>query len=78
MRDWKAVIRSWAAKDRKEKAEPTKTVLAQQYGQRDYSGVPAEIMERQNRKMEEFLRQKREAEKSGGLQKGPETYQEGS
>ena len=62
MRDWKAVIRSWAAKDRKEKAEPTKTVLAQQYGQRDYSGVPAEIMERQNRKMEEFLRQKREAE----------------
>ena len=62
MQDWKAAIRNWAAKDRKERAEPAGTVLAQQYGQRDYSGVDAEIRERTARKVEEFLRQKREAE----------------
>ena len=43
----------------------TKTVLAQQYGQRDYSDVPDEIRKKQNEKMEAFLKAKKEKESGG-------------
>lgn len=38
--------------------QPIKSVIAQQYEQRDYSGVQDEIMKEQEREIEEFLRQK--------------------
>ena len=49
-----------AAKERKQyrsggKAKPAKTVIAQQYEQRDYQGVQDELMARQDREMEEYL-----------------------
>ena len=37
-------------------AKPAKAVVAQQYGQRDYTDVQAELIAEQNREMEEFLR----------------------
>jgi len=49
-----------AAKERKQyrtagKAKPTKTVSAQQYDQRDYSGVQDELLAQQDKEMEEYL-----------------------
>jgi hypothetical protein len=45
MKNWEATVRNWAARDRKETNQqrpvvqrPAKTVVAQQYTQRDYSG----------------------------------------
>ena len=43
MKDWKAAVRNWARRDKKNPAQssvpvPAKTVTAQQYSQRDYSG----------------------------------------
>ena len=65
MKDWKACVITWEKRDNATGKTPSKTVVAQEYGQRDYSGVDAEIQERQNRKMEEFLRQ-RELERGAG------------
>lgn len=36
MRDWKQAVITWEKRDKRE-AKPTKTVVAQQYSQRDYS-----------------------------------------
>ena len=49
-----------AAKERKQyraagKTKPAKTVSAQQYDQRDYSGVQDELIAQQDREMEEYL-----------------------
>ena len=49
-----------AAKERKQyrpagKNKPAKTVSAQQYGQRDYSGVQEELIAQQDKEMEEYL-----------------------
>ena len=41
------------------KGQPKKEkvrVVAQDYGQRDYKGIPDELIEEQNREMEEFLK----------------------
>ena len=54
--------RRWEDDIPKPREKAQKQVIAQQYGQRDYSGVPDEIRERQSRKVEEFLRQKQEAQ----------------
>ena len=45
---------------KKERNRPTKTVLAQQYEQRDYSGVQAELIAEQDREMEEYMKQEKE------------------
>ena len=42
------------------RAAPTKTVVAQQYGQRDYSGVDSQIKSELDLEMEEWL-------KNGGM-----------
>lgn len=42
MKDWKACVRTWEGRDKK----PAKTVVAQQYGQRDYSGEQDDAMKR--------------------------------
>ena len=42
MKDWKACVRTWEQRDKK----PAKTVIAQQYTQRDYSGEQEEAMQR--------------------------------
>ena len=42
-------------------------VAAQQYEQRDYSGVQDEYMERYSREIEEKIRRKQEAMRSGGV-----------
>lgn len=50
MKDWKAAVRNWARREEKmQKApaqapRPTKTVTAQQYGQRDYSNEDHEAL----------------------------------
>ena len=56
--DWKAVIRTWERNNfnRGGPKTPTKTVVAQQYEQRDYSGVQADLMSEQDREMEEWMR----------------------
>jgi hypothetical protein len=59
VKNWKACIRTWEAGEDKP-AKPTKTVVAQQYEQRDYSGIQDELMEHQDREMEEYLRKERE------------------
>lgn len=59
VKNWKACIRTWEAGEDKP-AKPTKTVVAQQYEQRDYSSVQDELMEQQDREMEEYLRKERE------------------
>jgi hypothetical protein len=38
MRDWKAAVRTWEQRKNKPEQVQTKTVIAQQYSQRDYSG----------------------------------------
>lgn len=45
VRDWKACVRTWESNNRKN-ALPTKTVVAQQYEQRDYSSEQDEAMRR--------------------------------
>lgn len=51
MKDWKACVRTWEQRDnspRAAPAKPTKTVVAQQYEQRDYSGVQAALTAEQD------------------------------
>lgn len=63
MKDWKACVRTWEQRDnspRDAPAKPTKTVVAQQYEQRAYTGIDDQLMSEQDREMEEWLR-------SGGM-----------
>jgi len=51
MKDWKACVRTWEQRDNTPRAtpvKPTKTVVAQQYEQRDYSGVQAALTAEQD------------------------------
>ena len=49
MKDWKQCVITWEKRDGKTAPQrPTKTVVAQQYGQRDYSGVQDELMAEQD------------------------------
>lgn len=54
MKSWKACVRTWEERDKK----PSKTVVAQQYGQRDYSGVQDELMDQQQKEYERRIREK--------------------
>ena len=57
MKDWKATVRNWARKDKepeKPTARPVKTVLAQQYSQRDYSGVQDDLYDEISREIDEM------------------------
>lgn len=53
MKDWKATVRNWARRD---KTQQTKVVVAQQYEQRNYSGVQEQIKADQDREIMEFLK----------------------
>lgn len=59
MKSWKASVITWEKRETT-RAAPTKTVVAQQYEQRDYSGIQDELMDQQDRDMEEYLRKERE------------------
>ena len=59
MKDWKQCVITWEKRDRAT-TKPAKTVIAQQYEQRDYSGVQEEILERQRKEIMERLRAKHE------------------
>ena len=52
MSDWKMAVITWERRDKK----PAKTVAAQQYSQREYSGVQDQIMADQEREIMEFLK----------------------
>ena len=65
MKDWKQCVITWEKREgNKARERPAKTVIAQQYEQRDYSGVQDEMMEKQRREIEERLRRKREQEET--------------
>jgi hypothetical protein len=52
---------TWEKKEKhstQPKAQPTKTVVAQQYDQRSYDDVSREIMEDQIRDMEKWMRER--------------------
>ena len=55
MKDWKMSVITWEKRNKQNKP-PTKTVIAQQYQQRDYSGVQNEIQDELDREMEEYMR----------------------
>jgi hypothetical protein len=59
MKSWKASVITWEKRETT-RAAPVKKVVAQQYEQRDYSGIQDELMEQQDREMEEYLRKERE------------------
>jgi hypothetical protein len=59
MKDWKAAVRTWEEGNKGgdgSAGKPTKTVVAQQYQQRDYSNVTGDLRSELDREMEEFLR----------------------
>ena len=59
MKDWKAAVRTWEVGNKGgdgSAGKPTKTVVAQQYQQRDYSNVTGDLRSELDREMEEFLR----------------------
>ena len=59
MKDWKACVRTWEKRDdRKPDAKPKK-VVAQDYEQRDYAQVQDDLIEQQNRRIAERLKQKK-------------------
>jgi hypothetical protein len=61
MTDWKMAVVTWEKKEKhstQPKAQPTKTVVAQQYDQRSYDDVSREIMEDQIRDMEKWMRER--------------------
>lgn len=53
--DWRACIRTWESRD-KATGKPMKVLPAQDFPQRDYSGVNGELMEDLARKMEAFTK----------------------
>lgn len=57
MKDWKQCVITWEKRGgRNGPQRPAKTVIAQQYEQRDYSGVQDEYSAEQDREMEEYMR----------------------
>ena len=52
MKDWKACVRTWEQRN----TAKAKTVVAQQYDQRDYRSVQAEIDADMEKEMEEWMR----------------------
>ena len=52
MKDWKACVRTWEQRDRK----PVKVMPAQNFAQRDYSGVDQELADELGREMAEFMK----------------------
>ena len=56
MKDWKACVITWEKRD--SSPRPVKTVTAQQYEQRDYTGVQDELLERQRLEIEAKLKAK--------------------
>ena len=52
MKDWQATVRTWERADGMK--QTVKLVAAQDYGQRDYSGVVDELADEQARLMDEF------------------------
>jgi hypothetical protein len=66
MKDWEATVRNWARRDEENRSPsrpaakpsaPTKRVIAQNYEQRDYSGMDDDIMRRQSARIMARLRQ---------------------
>ena len=55
MKSWKASVITW---EKREQAAPTKTVIAQQYEQRDYSGVQEAVSNDYAGEIERRLREK--------------------
>ena len=58
MTDWKMAVVTWEKKDKPKPAQPAKpakTVIAQQYEQRDYGKVQDDLIDEQNREMEAWL-----------------------
>ena len=53
MKDWKACVRTWEQRE----AKSTKTVIAQNYDQRDYTAVQDQIMQRQNERLMKRLQE---------------------
>ena len=53
MKDWKASVRNWIRGSSQRSSTPAKTVVAQQYGQRDYSNEQESIDEMMERLMRE-------------------------
>ena len=60
MKDWRLAVVTWEknsfSKPQAAGKGATKPVNAQQYGQRDYTGVQAELMRQQDEEMQEFLK----------------------
>ena len=59
MKDWKAAVRTWEEGNKGgdvSAGKPTKTVVAQQYQQRDYSNVTDDLRSELDREMQEFMR----------------------
>lgn len=55
-KDWRACVRTWENRAKEMGKKPTKTVIAQQYEQRDYTGVQGELSAMQDLEMEEYMR----------------------
>ena len=55
-KDWKATIRTWEKNGYKTGKTPHKTVSAQEYDQRDYSGVQDEFKALQDAEIEAYLK----------------------
>lgn len=56
VKDWRACIRTWEQNAKERQVTPAKVVTAQQYDQRDYSGVQSDIERRQRERFAERLR----------------------
>lgn len=54
MKDWKACVRTWEQRN----TGKGKTVVAQQYSQRDYENVQDELMAEQEREMEKWIHER--------------------
>lgn len=55
MKDWKAAVITWEKEDRKREIRGVRVISAQEYKQRDYSGVDERIRAEQDREMHAFL-----------------------
>jgi hypothetical protein len=55
MKDWKACVRTWEQRDDHQLKQQTKKVIAQDFPQRDYSGVNDELIDELAAEMAEFM-----------------------
>lgn len=55
MKDWKACVRTWEQRDDHQPKQQTKKVIAQDFPQRDYSGVNDELIDELAAEMAEFM-----------------------